>query len=335
MFLVMGLGVMGVVLAHNVALAVAMGMLFYFVHRLFPLNRPLSTAKRNVREMLGFSLPLYLTRLLNYSSGSIESLLLGSLGLMSGIGIYVTVLRFSGIGTLFHQSLQRIAVPMISDLYSRGKLDQLRRVYQTTTRWGMTFNLPIFLTLAIFAKPLLAIFGTDFVAGAAGLVILAFGTLFNASTGVCGSMVTMTGHSRLTFANSIIYLVSNIALDLLFIPRWGGVGAALAVTLSRVLINTLRIVEVFVLFRIWPYDRSFLKPIIASLAASGATYLMSQWSVFMPVILQVIAGIFLLWGIYTFVIVLLKLSEEDRLVLGRLWARFGAGDPKASTLDQG
>lgn len=321
----LGLGVMGAMTAHIVALAVTMVMLLHFVHRLFPLNRPLHTSKRNIREMLRFTLPLYLSRLLSRFSGSIETLMLGFFGVMSGVGVYTTALHLSDIGVMFHRSLQRIAMPMIADLYHRGKLDQLGRVYQTTTRWGMTFNLPIFLTLAIFAEPLLAIFGTDFVAGAAGLVILAFGALFNASTGVCGSMVTMTGHSRLTFVNSIIYLVSNIALDLLFIPRWGGVGAALAVTLSRVLINTLRIVEVFVLFRNWPYDRSFLKPIAASLVAAGATYLTSQWLTFLPMILRTIVGILLLWGVYASVIVLLKLSDEDRLVLRRSWERFSFG----------
>jgi hypothetical protein len=56
---------------------------------------------------------------------------------------------------------------------------------------------------------------------------------------------------------------------------------------------------------------------------------------FMPEILQAVVGVLLLWGIYALVVVLLKLSEEDRLVLGRLWARLGAGVPKASSLDQG
>lgn len=322
-FLVMGFSVMGVVLAHNVALAVSMGMLLYFVHRLFPLNRPLKTAKRNLREMLGFSLPLYLTRVLSQLSGSLESLVLGSFGLVSGIGIYTTALRMSEIGNLFHHSLQRIALPMISDLFSRGELGQLTRVYRTTTKWGMTFNLPVFLTIALFAEPLLSIFGPEFVVGAAGLTILAFATLFNASTGVCGSVITMTGYSKLTFSNSIVFFVLNIALDLLLIPHWGVIGAALAVTLADVIINVLRTAQVLVLLRIWPYDWSFLKPMTASLLAAGVTYFVGQLLILMPLILQVAVGASVLWSVYASAIVLMKLSEEDRLVLSRLWARFG------------
>jgi O-antigen/teichoic acid export membrane protein len=186
----------------------------------------------------------------------------------------------------------------------------------------MTFNLPIFLTMAIFARPLLSIFGVDFVAGASGLIILAFATLFNASTGMCGSIITMTGHSKLNLANSIIDLTANIGLVLLFVPRWGIVGAALAGSLSIILINTMRLVEVFVLLRIWPYNPSFLKPIAAALVAAGVAYLANVWLAFLPTIAQIIAGAAGLWGAYALAIVLLKLSDEDRLVLNRLWSRF-------------
>lgn len=318
-----GLGVVGGVLAHVVSMALAVVMLFWFVHRLFRLDRPLRTAKRCLGEMLRFSLPVYLSQLLSKFSGSIETLVLGYFGIMSGVGVYTSALGLSGIGGLFHQSLQRISVPLISDLYSRGKLDQVKRIYRTTTKWDMTFNLPIFLIILLLAKPMLSIFGADFVTGSEGLIILAFATLFNAATGVCGSVITMTGYSKLTFANSIIYLVLNIALDMWLIPRLGVVGAALGVMLSSVLINLLRMVQIFWLLRIWPYDRSFLKPVVAALVAVLPTYLVNLWLLSTSWVVQLVVGTLLLTGIYVIVIVLLKLSEEDRLVLERLWARLG------------
>jgi O-antigen/teichoic acid export membrane protein len=186
----------------------------------------------------------------------------------------------------------------------------------------MTFNLPVFLTMALFADPLLSIFGAEFATGATGLTILAFATLFNASTGVCGSVITMTGHSRMTFLNSVFNLGLNLALDILLIPRLGIVGAALGVTLSEVTLNVIRTIQVFVLLRIWPFDWSFLKPIASSLIAVGATYLVGQRIGFFPVALRVILGTLLLWSVYTAGVVLLKLSDEDRLVLRTLKARF-------------
>ena len=85
---------------------------------------------------------------------------------------------------------------------------------------------------------------------------------------------------------------------------------------------SMRLVEVFVLLRIWPYNPSFLKPIAAALVAAGVAYLANIWLAFLPTIAQIIAGAAGLWGAYALAIVLLKLSDEDRLVLNRLWSRF-------------
>ncbi len=320
-FLLMGLSVVGVLIAQNIGLAITVGMLFYFVHQLFPLKRPINQAKREFRELFRFSLPVYLTRVLNSFSGSLESLVLGVMGLVSGIGIYTTAMRLSGIGEIFHRSLQKIAMPMISDLYSRHEMNQLKRFYRTTTKWDLTFNLPIFLTITFFAAPLMSIFGEEFEAGTTGLIILAFGTLLNTSTGVCGAMITMTGYTKLTFINSIISLGVNIFLDVLLIPKWGIVGAALAITLTIFVTNTLRTIQVYFIHHIGPYDRSFIKPIAAAIITSIIVYFLLIISSSINDLVMAIIGTAILWGSYIALVYLFGLSEEDRLILNRLKER--------------
>jgi O-antigen/teichoic acid export membrane protein len=317
-----GLGVMGAVAAYLVALVVTVVMLFVFVNHLFSLNRPWQTAQRNAGELFHFSLPVYLSQFVNEFGGSIGTLVLGLFGTVSGVGIFTAASRLSTIGLLFYFSLMRIATPMVSDLHSRGKIDELGRMYQIMTKWGLAFNLPVFLTTAIFAQPLLSIFGQDFVSGAAGLTILAFASLFNASTGVCGTIVTMTGHSKLSLANSILSLVVTIGLDLLLIPQWGLVGAAVASALSVILLNVLRLAQVYLLLRIQPYNLSFLKPLAASLAAAGAAYIANGWLMLRPDLVRLVLGSGVLWGVYAGALVLLRLDNEDRLVLKRFGARF-------------
>ena len=315
------LGVMGATAGYVIPLAVTVVMLFVFVNHLFPLKRTWQTAKYNFRELFRFSLPVYLSQLVNQFGSRIGTLVLGFFGTASGVGIFTASLRVSSIGMLFYSSLMRIAAPMIADLHSEGKIDQLERMYQATTKWGMSFNLPVFLTTAIFAPLILSIFGQDFVAGTTALTILAFAALFDASTGVCGTIVTMTGHSKLSLANSLTSLVVSVGLNLLLIPRWGIVGAAAAGALCVILLNVLRLIQVYILLRIQPYNLGFLKPILAALAAALVAYIASAWMVFLPAILQLVIGAVLLWGVYAGIIVLLRLDDTDRMVLKRLWTR--------------
>jgi O-antigen/teichoic acid export membrane protein len=319
-----GLGVMGAVGANIVALVATVVMLFVFVNHLFPLAHVWQAAKRDIRGLFRFSLPIYLSMLVGQFGSKIATLVLGFFGTFSGIGIYVAASRVAGVGYLFYWSLMRIAMPMVADLHSRGKIDQLERMYQTMTKWGMIFNLPVFFSMAIFARPLLSIFGPDFVAGASSLIILAFAVLFDVSTGVCGTIVTMTGHSKLSLANSVISLVVSVGLHLLLIPRWGLVGAAVASVFCAVLINVLRLVEVYLLFKIQPYNRSILKPLFAALAAAAVAFMANQWLGILPSILQLIIGAALLCAVYAGIIVLLKLDDEDRLILKRVWARLSS-----------
>jgi O-antigen/teichoic acid export membrane protein len=135
----------------------------------------------------------------------------------------------------------------------------------------------------------------------------------------------MTGHSKVSFVNSIIHLVATVALDLVFIPRLGVVGAALGVMLSSVLINVVRLLEMVFLLRIRPYDRSFLKPVLAAVAAAVPAYLVNQPLTSTPWAVQLGVGVPLLVGIYVLAIVLLGLSDEDRLILERLRVRLGLG----------
>jgi len=319
--LIAGLGVMGATAGYVFPLAGTVVMLLVFVNRLFPLKRSWRMAKYHIRDLFHFSLPVYLSQLVNQFSSSIGTLVLGLFGTASGVGIFTASLRVSSIGVLFYWSLMRIAAPVIADLHNQGRIDQLERMYQATTKWGMSFNLPVFLTTAIFAPPLLSIFGQDYVTGATALTILAFAGLIDASTGVCGTIITMTGHSKLSLANSITSLVVTIGLDLLLIPRWEMVGAAVAGALSIILLNVLRLIQVYLLHRIQPYNQGFLKPILAAFVSAFVASIVNTWLGSLPAILQLILGATLLWSVYAGTIVLLGLDATDRMVLKRFWSR--------------
>jgi len=322
-FLILGMGVLGVAVAYLIATGAATVMLLYFVNHIFVLRRPLIIAERNTREIFNFSFPLYLARLLNQFGRNLETLVLGLLGVLLDVGVYAAILRLSQIGTMGLDALQKISEPIISELHSHGKKAELARLYQTTTKWALTFNLPIFLTIVLFAENLLSIFGKDFAMGTAGLIILSAGILFKASTGFCGTVINMTGYTKLGFFNSIVYFVTTILLDFILISRWQLIGAACAGALTIIIVNTLRTMQVYVLFDgLLPFNRSFSKPLIATLVAATLTYAFSRLFLLDSPLIQLLILAPILWILYVAVIVLLKLSEEDRMILNKLRSRF-------------
>lgn len=323
LLLALGWGLLGALLAYAVAWIVSDGLMLFFLNRLFPLKRFFGSVKRPNRQLLAFSAPVCLTQVVRQVGSNIELLVLGMVSTMASVGVYSAAVRIQTVGAMLLTAGEAVAKPIIADLYHQRDWVQLGRLYQTLTRWSLSFILPYFITILLFANPILSIFGEEFERGSMILVIVSLGTLVNAGTGICGAMIVMTGHSKVTFLNSIISAGLSLSLSLTLIPRLGLVGVAVATALSMSLINLIRLAQVYWLHRLWPYSRVFHKPFVATAVA-----LLVSWGVsrVMPAerhLFYLLVNLLVLWSVYVGATLLLRLSDEDRMVLRSVKSRLG------------
>ena len=330
-FLAVGLSTKGILLAQVISTAIALSVLAYYVNSLFSLKRVHGSAKRFTRKLLSYSLPVHLGWMVNTLSSTFSTLVLGFLGLTTGVGLFTAASRFSMIGSMFYLSVGNISTPIIADLHSQCETSQMKAYYQTTTRWLLMFNLPVFLTSFLFAKQLLWIFGDDFTTGATSMMILAVGTLAYTSTGVGANILDMTDHPKVNTVNAIVMVFITIILNVLFIPKWQVVGAAIASVVSTVLVNILCLLEVRVLLGIQPYNRSLFKPLAAGLSATMVAILLNYLLNLSELLQLIIAG-GMLWLVYAFVLYLLRFPPDDRVVFDRLISRLRVKRPSTQEL---
>jgi O-antigen/teichoic acid export membrane protein len=116
-----------------------------------------------------------------------------------------------------------------------------------------------FVGLALYRTELLAIFGADYTAGANILIVLAVGQLINSAVGPADHLLAMTDHRYVLLANQVSMGISNIILNYLLLIEYGPIGAAVATALVFACLNVVRVIEVYLLEGIFPYNRSFLK----------------------------------------------------------------------------
>jgi O-antigen/teichoic acid export membrane protein len=77
--------------------------------------------------------------------------------------------------------------------------------------------------------------------------------LVNVGVGSVGFLLSMTNYHNVVLANSILIVAINAGLDLLLIPRFGAVGAAVASGTSIVVSNTVRLAFVGALLKMSPF----------------------------------------------------------------------------------
>jgi O-antigen/teichoic acid export membrane protein len=309
------------IIAFVIADLAASVILLRLLNREFSLKRPLKAARRDVREIAGFSLPVWISQLLKKFRGNIQSLFLGAFSTVTSVGVFTVASKITVFGRMSSLSFMDSAKPIVAQLHAQGEREQMGHVYQTTSRWIFVLNLPVILTIMLLPGPILSIFGESFVAGATALVILACANLVNVGTGIGGTIIDMTGHTRLKLVNSVLQIILVIGTNLLLIPRWGVLGAAVASLISLSTIQVLRQLEVWILFRLLPYNRSFVKPVAAGLATLVIALAIRQWVPTDASLLHTVLHVIIVFAAYAGITLLLGFPAEDRAVLAQMYRR--------------
>jgi O-antigen/teichoic acid export membrane protein len=227
--------------AHIFAAVVSVSLSTYFIYRFFPAT---GTKRYVTRKWLVTSIPLLLASAMTLLMSRFDILMIGWLISPQQSGIYAVASQFAEFTSFGLVAANTILAPMISGLYTSHKYDKLQSVITMATRLASAVAIIIVLLLLIFGKNVISIFGQDFVKAYIPLCILLIGQAFNVMSGSVGAVLNMTGHE--SFAAKIIFLTTmlNIILNLIFIPRYGINGAAIATTSSLICWNIVMVIYI-------------------------------------------------------------------------------------------
>jgi O-antigen/teichoic acid export membrane protein len=274
--LYLGLGTLAVALgwAAPVGAAFLLGILFLLklIVRARKTDPGLSPAyTRDIsREFWSFAAPRALAAVFGITITWLDVLLVGAiLHSTQQAGIYAAASRLSVLGASVLAAVGMAIAPQVSELATLGKMREAQSLFQVGTWWLMALTWPAYLTLAIFAPFLLQVYGHRFAAGNVALVILCLAQLFNLGTGNVTIVLLMVGKSSWNMANAAASLIVNIGLNVVFIPRLGITGAAIAWAGSIVCNNLAAVLEVNYLLRIRPFGRGYWVVAAASVLFFG------------------------------------------------------------------
>ena len=294
----------------------------------------LGSARRDTKEIAAFSFPFWFSGLMRMLRTRLQPLLLGIFGSVANVGVFSVVTSANMLGRVANASIRTASRPTLAELHDAGDVRELGRLYATTTRWTLAANLPVFIAMLLVPTSLLGIFGEGFADdGLTPLVIVACAEVVNAATGMCGPIIAMSAFNRMKLFNSFAWMAVSVGANVLLIPKWGIIGAAIAILVATSFINLIRVIELWVLFRILPWDRRIWKPITAAavtaaISAFVLTYLPDELG--MALLAVVLIGMAVIFYGTMFV---LGLEPDDQLLLDRLRRRAGRGRRRGRTPD--
>ena len=316
--LVLGFGVLGAAWGWVIAM-IAMSLLaFYFLEKkVFPIFRTEVKAVSVNKELLSFSLPLLFGGMAGLIMGWTDTLMLGYFSSSAEVGIYNAALPTAQLIRAIPGAFATIFFPVVSELYARNKIDDLRKTYSAVTKWMVSLIFPAFLLVLLFPQQVIGIlFGADYVAGATALWILVLGFTVGAVLGPASAILQTYGRTKTLMATSYIGVAINCLLNFLLIPIYGVNGAAIATAVSLALLYILNFLFARRVAKIQPFRLSYFKIIIASLLAVSIVYAITKYVIGVS-IPSLIGMLFVFLALYFFLLLLFKSFEREDLMIMR------------------
>lgn len=278
------------------------------------------------KKLLSFALPLALTGVTFLFAEKTDVILLGYYITSKDIGIYQTALNIGLILNYVGISFSYIFLPVISGLIAKGKTSILETLFKSSSKWMFLIVFPMFLYILLFSKEVLTLlYGIEYSEAYLALVILTFGVSMTVFTGLTGNVLVGMGHTKLILACEVIAAITNVSLNIILIPIYGIIGAAIGTAASFFTRNLFSLIFVYKISKMHPYSKGYLKIVLVGIVVFGIIYLMKSYIanfLYWP-ILMLSLGFFLLFLFAVLSLTTHVFDKNDKILVKAIEKKLG------------
>ena len=239
-------------------LLVLLGLIFYTksLNQLHLRPNKSFIDKPLAKEMRSYSLFGLLNALGNQLAFRIDVLMVGGLVSVSSGGVYAIVNVIIDVITKPAKAIKAITNPIISEKWETNDTNAIKGIYKKSSIVLLTSGLFIFLGIWLSIDDLFSLMPNSETIRVGKYVILFLGIskLFDLATSVNTQIIANSEKFRFNFYAMLFLAVLNIIFNLVFIPKFQMVGAALATLCSLGIFNLMKLIYIWSQFRMQPFS---------------------------------------------------------------------------------
>lgn len=222
------------------------------------------------------SLRIFVFNLITSIYLNLNTVMLGFMQGDNAVGLYTAGNKLSHIILNVVASLGVVMLPRCSNLIEKGKIEEFAAITRKSYRFVWALSLPSVVGLLVLAQPIITIFcGTEFIDATVVLYWTAPVILFIGLSNVLGLQVLYPqGKENLVIWSVIGGAAFNLIANLVLIPLWSYVGAAIATFVTEFVILIVQIIwgKKYIPFQ--TFERTHLNYWIAALGMGSIIVLL-------------------------------------------------------------
>jgi O-antigen/teichoic acid export membrane protein len=238
--------------------------------KLYPsIKKPTSKTKRKIsvrKELVALSWPLFLAGFTKYMMYA-DRIILGIYTVPAAIGIYTAAFTIAHLMQFIFYSFSFNFRPIVAEYFAVKDNKNIEKLYSSITKWTFLLTFPAIIYFIFYAKDAIwLIYGDSFTTGSTALIILSMGIAMNGLTGLTGEVLVAIRKTKFNLLCEVIGALTNIGLNLILIPYYGIIGAAIGTSISISVRNLSQLTFVYKELKIHPYNNIYIRIVIASIS---------------------------------------------------------------------
>jgi O-antigen/teichoic acid export membrane protein len=224
-FLIIGLGLFGIVLGWFIGDSVGSLILLFFCSSSF--GKAKSSNEFSFVELFRYSLPLYVVTIVGYFSTTIDRIVILSLSTLAALGIYSVAVAAVNVIGIVSSSIGSSLFPKFSHMYGRYGADSLKESSFRSSKYVFIIYTPLAIGLAATAYPIIELFfGVSYASGWLSLSIVSIAVALTSAGIIINNLLLCLGRTRIILEANVIGVLVGAVLSALLVPYLGSVGAA-------------------------------------------------------------------------------------------------------------
>jgi O-antigen/teichoic acid export membrane protein len=213
-----------------------------FVYVLLPKihvkRRTLMYAISELRPLLKYSLSIYGNMILNALSTKVDVYLLLILSSLYVVGIYSAAVFIANTFLLVLSSMDQALLPYTATIFGKSGVQSFKKMSRMMSRYLFLFYFPIGFAIASSAPSLIVLtVGSRFEDSAYALAIIVISITLTSMTTVFNNLLRAAGDPGTILKANVIALVIQLFVSISTIPYFGIIGAAVARSISRTVLQ--------------------------------------------------------------------------------------------------
>ncbi len=263
----------------------------------------------NTKRILAFGSQIFGTNAINMIIYQADTIMIGFFLTASQVGFYGVALGLSNFFSIVPRAIQIIVYPLSSEYWANKNHTALQATIEKSMKYTACILLPVGLGIEFLSGEIITkIFGDSFFPAILPLQILIIGTMASNIVGSVGGSLTSIGRPDLGMRIAGISAIINIVSNILFIPRFGIEGAAIASVIS---LSTSALLSLYFIRNVTSIKID--APWYFKIVSLSIVFLFLFFSI-IKIMNPILIG-FSFLSIYIFLIYVFFLKEEDKKLL--------------------